>query len=198
MQEVEQIEPEEKPSEDQASYYEESSTNIFANICIPIIEDDVYSISNLFSEIHVEDIWHESQDLHAETFSCTMHASQESHADTFACTMHASQESKRESRTSNIIMIFYEKKLHKQIRYLNFSWENIQLQKKYRPKRSPESEVMIVSKSTKFQHFSGNGRTVFKLSSKIYLDIIHYKKIKWICLEMLSQESTLGCNRAKP
>ena len=30
MQEVEQIEPEEKPSEDQASYYEESSTNIIA------------------------------------------------------------------------------------------------------------------------------------------------------------------------
>jgi ppGpp synthetase/RelA/SpoT-type nucleotidyltranferase len=30
MQEVEQIEPEEKPSEDQASYYEESSTNVFA------------------------------------------------------------------------------------------------------------------------------------------------------------------------
>jgi hypothetical protein len=29
MQEVEQIEPEEKPSEDQASYYEESSTKVF-------------------------------------------------------------------------------------------------------------------------------------------------------------------------
>jgi hypothetical protein len=41
MQEVEQIEPEEKPSEDQVSYYEESSTNVFAKISIPIIEDDV-------------------------------------------------------------------------------------------------------------------------------------------------------------
>ena len=56
MQEVEQIEPEEKPSEDQASYYEESSTNVFEEISIPIIEDDVYSILDLFSEIHVEDI----------------------------------------------------------------------------------------------------------------------------------------------
>jgi hypothetical protein len=77
MQEVEQIEPEEKPSEDQASYYEESSTKVFAEICIPLIEDDVYSISYLFSEIHVEDIWHASQEPHADTFACTMHASQE-------------------------------------------------------------------------------------------------------------------------
>ena len=44
MQEVEQIEPEENPSEDQASYYEESSTKVFEQICIPLIEDDVYSI----------------------------------------------------------------------------------------------------------------------------------------------------------
>jgi hypothetical protein len=91
MHEVEQIEPEEKPSEDQVSYYEESSTKVFAEICIPLIEDDVYSISDLFSKIHVEDIWH---------------ASQESHADTFACTMHASQESKRELCTSDSILIF--------------------------------------------------------------------------------------------
>jgi hypothetical protein len=75
MQEVEQIEPKVKPSKDQASYYEESSTNIFAEIIFPIIEDDVYSISDLFSEIHVEDIWHASQELHVETFACTMHAS---------------------------------------------------------------------------------------------------------------------------
>jgi hypothetical protein len=60
MQEVKRIEPEEKPSEDQASYYEESSTNVFAKNNIPIIEDDVYSISYLFSKIHVEDIWHAS------------------------------------------------------------------------------------------------------------------------------------------
>jgi hypothetical protein len=72
---------------------EESSTQVFAEICIPLIEEDVYSISYLFYEIHVEDIWH---------------ASQESHADTFACTMHASQESKRESRTSDAIMILFE------------------------------------------------------------------------------------------
>ena len=114
MQEVEQIDLEEKPSEDQVSYYEVSSTNIFAKISIPIIEDDVYSISDLFSEIHVEDIWH---------------ASQESHADIFACTMHASQETKREPLTSDAIMIFSEKNFQKQIGYLNSSWENIQFQK---------------------------------------------------------------------
>jgi hypothetical protein len=169
MQEVEQIEPEENPSEDQASYYEESSTKVFAEICIPLIEDDVYSISDLFPEIHVEDIWHTSQ---------------ESHANTFVCTMHASQESKREPHTSNAILIFSEKNLQKQIGYLNSSRENIQFQKTNRLKQSPESEVIIVLKSTKFQHFSGNDRTVFKISSKIYLDIIHYKKIKWICVEI--------------
>jgi hypothetical protein len=54
MQEVEQIEPEEKSSEDQASYYEESSTKKNSQMCIPLIEYDVYSISDLFSEIHVE------------------------------------------------------------------------------------------------------------------------------------------------
>jgi hypothetical protein len=43
---------------------------------------------------------------------------------------------------------------------------------------------MIFLKSIKFQRFSRNGRTVFKISSKLYLDIIHYKKIKWICLEI--------------
>jgi hypothetical protein len=60
MQEVKQIEPEENPSKDQVSYYEESSTKVFAEISIPLIEDDVYSISDLVSEIHVEDIWHAS------------------------------------------------------------------------------------------------------------------------------------------
>jgi hypothetical protein len=74
MQEVEQIEPEEKPSEDQTFYFEESSTQVFAQICIPLIEDDVYSISDLFSEFHVEYIWHPSQGSHADTFPCAMHA----------------------------------------------------------------------------------------------------------------------------
>jgi hypothetical protein len=106
MQEVEYIEPEEKTSKDQASYYEESSTKVFAEISIPIIEDDVYSISDLFSEIHVEHIWH---------------ASQQSHANIVACTMHASQETKRESHTSDTILIFSEKKLQKQIGYFNSS-----------------------------------------------------------------------------
>jgi hypothetical protein len=100
MQEVVQIDPEEKPLEDQASYYEESSINVFAEISIPIIEDDVYSISDLFYEIHVEDIWH---------------ASKESHEDIVACTMHASQETKREPRTLDVILIFSEKKLQKKL-----------------------------------------------------------------------------------
>jgi hypothetical protein len=123
----------------------------------------------LFSKINLEDIWH---------------ASQESHAETFACTMHASQESKRESRTSDAILIFSEKILQKQIGFLNSTRENIQFQKNNYPKQSPESEFMIVLKSTKFQHFFGNGCMVFKISSKIYLDIIHYKKIKWICVKI--------------
>jgi hypothetical protein len=123
----------------------------------------------LFSEIQVDDIWH---------------ASQESHADTFACTMNSSQESKRELRTLDDILIFSKNNLQNLIGYLNSSRENIQFQKKNRLKQSPEREVMIVSKSTKFQHFSGNDRTILKVLSKIYLDIGHYKKRKWICVEI--------------
>jgi hypothetical protein len=98
--------------------------------------------------------------------------------------MHASQETKREPCTSDAILIFSKKLLQKYFGYLNSSRENIQFQKTNRLKQSPESEVMIILKSTKFQHFSGNDRMVFKISSKIYLDIIHYKKIKWICVEI--------------
>jgi hypothetical protein len=108
MQEIEKIDPEEKPSEDQASYSEESSTQVSAQICIPLIADDVYSISDLFFEFHVEYILHASQESHAETFPCAMHASQEQHA----C---ISQETKREPRTSDSIMIFYEKNLQKKL-----------------------------------------------------------------------------------
>jgi hypothetical protein len=76
MQGIGKIEPEEKPSEDQVSYYEDSSTKVFAQICIPLIEYDVYSISDFFSsEIHVEYIWNASQESHEDTFPCTMHAS---------------------------------------------------------------------------------------------------------------------------
>jgi hypothetical protein len=122
MQEVEQIEPEENPSKDQASYYEESSTKVFAQICIPLIEDDVYSISNLFSEFHVEDIWH---------------ASQESHADTFACTMHASQETKRDPRKSDSILIFSEHNLQKKKNWIfEFLSEKYPISKK----KSSETE----------------------------------------------------------
>jgi hypothetical protein len=141
----------------------------FAQICIPLIEDDVYFISDLFSKIYVEDIWN---------------ASQGSHANTFPCAMHTSQETKREPCTSDSIMIFSDNNLKKKIGYFNLSRENIQFQKKNCPKQSSRTEVMIVSKSTKFQRFSRNGRTVLKFLSKIYLDIIHYKKIKWICVEI--------------
>jgi hypothetical protein len=44
---------------------------------------------------------------------------------------------------------------------------------------------MIILKSTKFQCFFENCYTVFKVSSKLYLDLINYKKIKWICVEIL-------------
>jgi hypothetical protein len=98
--------------------------------------------------------------------------------------MHAGQETKREPRTSDAILIFSEKNLQKQIGYLNSSRENIQFQKTNRSKWSPERELMIVLKSTKFQHFSGNNRMVFKIPSKIYLDIFHYKKIKWIRVDI--------------
>jgi hypothetical protein len=138
MKEVEQIEPEEKPSEDQASFSKDSSTQVFAQIFIPLIEYDVYSISYFFSEFHVEYIWH---------------ASQGSHADTFPCTVHASHGTKRDPCTSNSIMIFSKKNLKKQIGYLNSSWENIQFHKKNHLKRSPGSEVMIVLKSTKSTFF---------------------------------------------
>ena len=133
----------------------------FAQICIPSIEDDVYFISYLFYDIHVEDIWH---------------ASQGSHANTFPCAMHASQETKREPCTSDSIMIFSDNNLQKKIGYLNSSRENIQFRKKNRLKRSPESEVRIISKSTKFQRFSRNDDTVFKISSKIYLYIFHSRR----------------------
>jgi hypothetical protein len=43
---------------------------------------------------------------------------------------------------------------------------------------------MIILKSTKFQCFSRNDNTIFKISSKLYLDIIHYKKRKWICVDI--------------
>jgi hypothetical protein len=115
MQNVDKIENVEKPLEDKSSQFEEPSTQVSTQICTPLIEDDVYSISDLFSEFHVEDIWN---------------ASQGSHADTVPCAMDASQETKREPRTSDSILIFYEHNLQKKIGYLNSSWENIQFQKK--------------------------------------------------------------------
>jgi hypothetical protein len=60
MQNVDKIENVENPLEDKSSQFEEPSTQVSTKNCIPLIEDDVYSISDLFSEIHVEDIWNAS------------------------------------------------------------------------------------------------------------------------------------------
>jgi len=80
MQEIQKTDLEEKPSEDQTSYYEESSTQVYAQIIVPLIADDVYSFSYLFSEFHTKDIMHTSQESHVETFACAMHTSKEHHA----------------------------------------------------------------------------------------------------------------------
>jgi hypothetical protein len=77
MQGIGKIDPEEKPSKDQTSYSEESSTQVSAQILVPLIANDVYSISDLFSKFHTEYIMHAYQGSHAETFACAMHASQE-------------------------------------------------------------------------------------------------------------------------
>ena len=77
MQNIDKIENAKKPLEDNSSQFEEPSTQVSTKICIPIIEDDVYSILDLFSKIHVEYMWHASQQSHEDTFACTMHASQE-------------------------------------------------------------------------------------------------------------------------
>jgi hypothetical protein len=53
MQNVDKIENVKKPLEDKSSQIEEPSIQVFAQICIPIIEYDVYYISYLFYEIHV-------------------------------------------------------------------------------------------------------------------------------------------------
>jgi hypothetical protein len=60
MQNFDKIENVENPLEDKSSQFEEPSTQVSTKNCIPIIEDDVYSISYFFYEIHVEYIWHAS------------------------------------------------------------------------------------------------------------------------------------------
>ena len=57
----------------------------YTQFFVPLIANDVYSISDLFSEFHMEDIMHESQESHVENFAYAMHASHEKHA----CAMHA-------------------------------------------------------------------------------------------------------------
>jgi hypothetical protein len=91
IQENEKIELEENPSKDQASHSEEPFTQVSAHLFVPFIGDDVYSISDLFSELHEKYIMHASQESHADTFSCAMYTSREPHS----CSMHASQEPKK-------------------------------------------------------------------------------------------------------
>jgi hypothetical protein len=94
--------------------------------------------------------------------------------------MHASQETKRELHTLDLIMIFYEHYFHKQIGYLNSSRENIQFQKSNHLKCRSYDRFKINKISTFFPE-----NAIFKISSKLCLDIFHYKKIKWICVEIL-------------
>jgi len=75
---------------------EDPSTQVSAQIFVPFIEDDVYSILDQFFESRTEYIIHAYQYPLEDTFSCSIHASQEPHA----CAMHASQEPKRGSHTS--------------------------------------------------------------------------------------------------
>jgi hypothetical protein len=70
----ENIELEENPLEDQVSHSEEPCTQVSAHICVPFIGDNVYSILDLFSELHAEDIMHASQESHAYTFARAMHS----------------------------------------------------------------------------------------------------------------------------
>ena len=39
-------------------------------------------------------------------------------------------------------------------------------------------------KINKISMFFENNRTIFKVSYQIYLDLLHYKKRKWICLDI--------------
>jgi hypothetical protein len=116
MQEVEHIEPEEKPLEDQTFYSEESSTQVFTQICIPLIEDDAYSILDFF---FLNFMW-KIYGMHLRGHMQTLFHSQ----------WNASQETKDQPHTSNSIMIFSEQNLQKKIGYFNSCWENIQFFKK--------------------------------------------------------------------
>jgi hypothetical protein len=40
---------------------------------------------------------------------------------------------------------------------------------------------MSILKSKKFQHFFGNDHVIYKVSSKLHLDLPLYNKRKWIC-----------------
>jgi hypothetical protein len=60
MQNFDKIEKVENPLEDQSSQFEEPSTQVSTQICIPLIADDVCSILDFFFESHAEDILHAS------------------------------------------------------------------------------------------------------------------------------------------
>jgi hypothetical protein len=60
MQNIDKIEPTKNPLKDQASQFEEPSTQVSTQFFIPFIWDDIYSISDLFSESHAEDTMHAS------------------------------------------------------------------------------------------------------------------------------------------
>jgi hypothetical protein len=100
MQEIEKIETKENPLEYQASYSKYYSTQASAQICVPLIADDFYSISFYF---FLNFIWktscmnlmsHRETLFHAPCMHLRihMHESHESQGNTFACAMHACKE----------------------------------------------------------------------------------------------------------
>jgi hypothetical protein len=109
MQKVDKIEPVENPLEDQSSQFEEPSTQVSAQLFVPFIEDDVYSISDLFSESHTKYIIHAYQEHMQTLFHAPfMHPRSHMHE----TPMHASQEPKRGlTHTLDSIMTFSEHNL---------------------------------------------------------------------------------------
>jgi hypothetical protein len=104
--------------------------------------------------------------------------------DTFSCTTHASQEIKMGPHTLDSFLTFSKNNLQKQIGHFNSYRKNTKFKKKKRLKQSLGSEVISILKSTKFQCFSGNDCMIFKVSSKLHLNIIHYKNRKWIYVDI--------------
>jgi hypothetical protein len=110
MHEIQKIYPEEKPPEDQASYSEESSTQVFAQILVPLIADDVYSISIFFifflNFIRNISCMHVKNHMKKRLQTPCMH---------LRSNIHASRKTKRGSCSSDSILIFSKNNLMKKM-----------------------------------------------------------------------------------